>query len=90
MSRPSPAVKKRYNDATMRIAFSLNKAETEQVKQSLTQKEANAIAKRLFLAYINHSDEVNRQQYEQLTPEQQKTLSERIRQIIKDFLKGGE
>jgi len=32
---------------------------------------------------------VDRRQYEQLTPEQQKTLSERVRQIIKDFLKGG-
>lgn len=52
MSRPSPAVKKRYNDATMQIAFSLNKSETEQVKKTLTQKEANAIAKRLFLNYL--------------------------------------
>lgn len=37
---------------------------------------------------------VDRNQYEQLTPDQQKTLSERVRQIIKelirDYLKGGE
>ena len=56
MSRPSPAVKKRYNDATMRIAFSLNKAETDKVKQSLTQKEANSIAKKLFLEHIKPSE----------------------------------
>jgi len=29
---------------------------------------------------------VDRQQYEKLTPEKQKKLSETIRQIIKDFL----
>jgi len=57
MSRPSPAVKKRYNDATMRIAFSLNKSETERIKAlQLTQKEANAIAKKLFLEHIRPSE----------------------------------
>lgn len=54
MSRPSPAVKARYNAATMRITFSLNKAETEKIKAlNLTQKEANRIAKDLFLKHIN-------------------------------------
>lgn len=58
MSRPSPAVKKRYNDATMRIAFSLNKAETERIKAlGLTQKETNATAKKLFLARIKNGDD---------------------------------
>lgn len=61
MSRPSPVVKKRYNDATMRITFSLNKSETELVKEifkipGLIQKDANRKAKDLFLQYIKPSE----------------------------------
>lgn len=39
----------------MRIAFSLNKGETERIKALLlTQKESNATAKKLFLEWLDN------------------------------------
>lgn len=51
MPKIYPAAKKRYSQKTRRIAFSLNIKQTEQAAE-LTQKEANALAKGLFLEEI--------------------------------------